>query len=167
MTDEYLNKHVFKPLSERLGIAPGKVPYSARHTYSDKLKAAEGSYYFNNTAEARTLGQTNNLKFSATDKTADGKQYCLAKKADVVGFYKANPEANDGQGTKIAAHRAYLPATSGAKDFIGVDFDSVATAISAVETESETNNVYDLQGRKVMNPAKGLYIVNGKKVVIK
>ncbi len=93
--------------------------------------------------------------------------YVLNNGSNGVGFYKANPEANDGQGTKIAAHRAYLPATSGAKDFIGVDFESVATAISAIETETETNNVYDLQGRKVMNPAKGLYIVNGKKVVIK
>ena len=27
--------------------------------------------------------------------------------------------------------------------------------------------IYDLQGRKVENPTKGLYIVNGKKVVIK
>ena len=93
--------------------------------------------------------------------------YVLNNGSNGVGFYKANPEANDGQGTKIAAHRAYLPATSGAKDFIGVDFDSIATAISAIETETETNNVYDLQGRKVVNPAKGLYIVNGKKVVIK
>ena len=54
MTDEYLNKHVFKPLSERLGIAPGKVPYSARHTYSDKLKAAEGS----DKAKAGLMGHT-------------------------------------------------------------------------------------------------------------
>ena len=93
--------------------------------------------------------------------------YVLNNGSNGVGFYKANPEANGGQGTKIAAHRAYLPATSGAKDFIGIDFESVATAISAIETETETNNVYDLQGRKVTNPAKGLYIVNGKKVVIK
>jgi len=93
--------------------------------------------------------------------------YVLNNGKNGVGFYKANPQANDGKGTKIAAHRAYLPATSGAKDFIGIDFESVATAISAIETETETNNVYDLQGRKVTNPAKGLYIVNGKKVVIK
>lgn len=108
---------------------------------------------------------------SALEGTLEDKYvttgYVLNNGSNGVGFYKANPEANDGKGTKIAAHRAYLPATSGAKDFIGIDFESVATAISAIETETETNNVYDLQGRKVMNPAKGLYIVNGKKVVIK
>lgn len=38
MTHEYYNKHVFKPLMARLGIAAGKVPYCARHTYADKLK---------------------------------------------------------------------------------------------------------------------------------
>ena len=113
-----------------------------------------------------TATATSALKGTLTDIYVT-TGYVLNNGSNGVGFYKANPEANDGQGTKIAAHRAYLPATSGAKDFIGVDFDSVATAISAVETESETNNVYDLQGRKVMNPAKGLYIVNGKKVVIK
>lgn len=41
MSDEYFNKHVFKPLMQRLGIV-GKVPYGARHTYSDKLKHADG-----------------------------------------------------------------------------------------------------------------------------
>lgn len=54
MTDEYLNKHVFKPLSASLGIADGKVPYSARHTYSDKLKNAEGT----NKAKAGLMGHT-------------------------------------------------------------------------------------------------------------
>ena len=35
-------------------------------------------------------------------------------------------------------------------------------------TDEETNNaVYDLMGRKVSNPVKGIYIVNDKKVIIK
>ena len=43
MTDAYFREMVFKPMMQRLGIAEGKVPYCARHTYSDKLKRAEGS----------------------------------------------------------------------------------------------------------------------------
>ena len=40
--------------------------------------------------------------------------------------------------------------------------------ISEVNTENTQDNViYDIQGRRVMNPTKGLYIVNGKKMVIK
>ena len=42
MTDNYFREMVFKPMMARLGIAEGKVPYGARHTFSNKLKAAEG-----------------------------------------------------------------------------------------------------------------------------
>ena len=38
MSHDYYNKHVFQPLMARLGIAEGKTPYCARHTYADKLK---------------------------------------------------------------------------------------------------------------------------------
>jgi len=43
------------------------------------------------------------------------------------------------------------------------------TGISTVKTTVDTKDaaVYDLQGRRVMQPTKGLFIVNGKKVVIK
>ena len=42
MSDAYFRESIFKPMMARLGIAEGKVPYCARHTYSDKLKNAEG-----------------------------------------------------------------------------------------------------------------------------
>jgi len=43
MSDNYFNKYAFRPLADRLGIPKNKVPYSARHTFSDKLKDAEGT----------------------------------------------------------------------------------------------------------------------------
>lgn len=43
MSDNYFNKFCFRPLADRLGIPSNKVPYSARHTFSDKLKDAEGT----------------------------------------------------------------------------------------------------------------------------
>lgn len=43
MSDEYLNKHVFKPLAKSLGIPSNKVPYSARHSFADLLKKADGT----------------------------------------------------------------------------------------------------------------------------
>jgi len=43
MTSNYFNKFVFGPISEQLGIPDNKVPYSARHSFSDKLKDAEGT----------------------------------------------------------------------------------------------------------------------------
>ena len=41
------------------------------------------------------------------------------------------------------------------------------TGISRIENVKENGAVYDLQGRRVENPTKGLYIVNGKKVMVK
>ena len=42
-----------------------------------------------------------------------------------------------------------------------------ATGINAVNSEEiKDNNYYDLSGRRVVQPTKGLFIVNGKKVVI-
>lgn len=43
MTDNYFNKFAFRPLADKLGIPKNKVPYSARHTFSDKLKDADGT----------------------------------------------------------------------------------------------------------------------------
>ena len=48
--------------------------------------------------------------------------------------------------------------------------DEETTGINAVENmkpEVEDNVYYNLNGQRVMNPGKGLYIVNGKKVIIK
>ena len=42
MSDNYLRENTFKPMMARLGIADGKVPYAARHTFSNKLKNAAG-----------------------------------------------------------------------------------------------------------------------------
>ena len=42
------------------------------------------------------------------------------------------------------------------------------TGLKAIGNEPISNSqVFDLQGRMVINPTKGLYIVNGKKVIIK
>jgi integrase len=43
MTDNYFNKFAFRPLANKLKIPANKVPYSARHTFSDKLKKADGT----------------------------------------------------------------------------------------------------------------------------
>jgi len=71
----------------------------------------------------------------------------------------------------INAFRAYLslsadvPTTPGAR--IIVDFgDGETTSISAIDAASETTGkCYDLTGRQVAQPSKGVYVVNGKKVI--
>lgn len=75
-------------------------------------------------------------------------------------------------GTSFVANKAffnldYNPMSNNeAKLIILFDEDNVTTGIT--ETVGKTNSVsYDLQGRKVEHPTTGIYIVNGKKMVIK
>jgi hypothetical protein len=83
-----------------------------------------------------------------------------------VGFYK-NTNA-----FTVGANTAYLPVGFGtgyARSFFSFD-DEETTSVNELKTTNFTNNtneVFDLQGRRVAQPTKGLYIVNGKKVVIK
>ena len=51
-----------------------------------------------------------------------------------------------------------------------IDLDGEATGIKAIDKGQLTidnSTIYDLQGRRIVNPTRGLYIVNGKKVVVK
>lgn len=81
-----------------------------------------------------------------------------------VGFYKYT-------GTTLAPFRAYFTVAeltallAGANGF-SINFDDLTTGVSGVEVQTEsTGSVYDLAGRKVTKATKGLYIINGKKVI--
>ena len=91
--------------------------------------------------------------------------YILAKKGTDVGFYKFDSS----DGIVLDPHKAFLAVPkngdSDAPAFIGF---GDTTGIVNVNRATITNNqYYTLDGRRVENPTKGLYIVNGKKVVIK
>jgi hypothetical protein len=68
----------------------------------------------------------------------------------------------------LAAGKAYLAiAVSGARA-LEMSFEDDVTAIEAVKAQNVENGQYfNLAGQRVANPTKGLYIVNGKKVIIK
>ena len=96
----------------------------------------------------------------ATDAGAGKTNYVLGKKSGVVGFYKAN-------GATVGADKAYLQTTLGSAARIDINFDD-ATAIEAVKAQNvENGQFFNLAGQRVAQPTKGLYIVNGKKVIIK
>ena len=74
-------------------------------------------------------------------------------------------------GGNLKAFRAYIEDTTAESRTLTFDCDdSQVTEISTIANSPKFNTnslIYDLQGRKVMNPTKGMYIVNGKKVVVK
>jgi hypothetical protein len=72
----------------------------------------------------------------------------------------------------IPAGKAYLDTTHA--DVVGapnltLDLNGEVTGISEIKTMRNAENeiFFDLQGRKVAQPAKGLYIQNGRKVILK
>lgn len=71
---------------------------------------------------------------------------------------------------RIKGFRAYFPADSGSgAKSATFSVDGESTGIIGIDGEiiETTGNIYDLQGRKVNKPQHGVYIVNGKKVVVK
>ena len=95
---------------------------------------------------------------------ANTTNYVLSVQNDKVVF--ANIGTNS---ATVPAGRAYLTLTSAAAPWFSLDGDGETTGISEVRgANDEFGNVfYDLSGRRVENPTKGVYIVKGRKVVIK
>lgn len=77
-----------------------------------------------------------------------------------IGFYPYT-------GDNIAKYKAYVVVNK-AQAAQGLRFSfGTATDIENTLTEGEAKEYYDLSGRRVAQPTKGLYIVNGKKMYIK
>ena len=155
----------------------GKIHWTTAST----LKAGEGVLLEGNqgTYEIPIINSastdTENNDFVAIDtkqsiaQTIDSKtNYILTnKKSDgtigELGFYMVNAS-----GSWCAAGTAYLSTTyspSAARGYFPV-WDETSS-VEGIVNEYENNNVpvFDLQGRRVNNPQKGLYIVNGKKFI--
>ena len=94
--------------------------------------------------------------------TADGSSIYVLYNDEFVKTTKGN----------IKPFRCYLELgaeVAAAEGRLSIVEDNDVTALKLVNSEERIVNseVYDLQGRKVNQPARGLYILNGKKVVIK
>ena len=109
-----------------------------------------------------------NLLVGVTDAagyttTSASDAYALSKSDGMLHPVAAN--------VTIPAGKAYLPASYFASNArsISLVFDDETTGIGAslMNSERVNNEVYNLNGQRVAQPSKGLYIVNGRKVVIK
>ena len=126
-------------------------------------KDGETSITLTETATSITAPASNLLAVSTAGENL-GKVYRLGyKSSDGVGFYTYTT-------TSAPAGIVYINPSSPGHEFLGLDFDEETTGVNEVTNTNLTNNTnefFDLQGRKVAQPTKGLYIVNGRKVIIK
>jgi len=132
------------------------------------VKADEANYTFAYSTDEAADVTGNLLKGTVADKNIEGEAYVLGVVDGEVGLYKA---AMTGTSWKNNANKAYLPASAVANksaEFFGFDWDGT-TGISEVKGENgEVKVIFDLTGRKVETiSAPGIYIVNGKKVLVK
>ena len=100
--------------------------------------------------------------------TFTANDYVLAVKGsgDWKGYF-AFCKTAAGTVVENYANRAYLQLSTSEAN-IRMRFDDDATAIGSIENDADKTPVYyDLMGRRVDNPTKGIYIVNGKKVLVR
>ncbi|MCR5364875.1 MAG: hypothetical protein K6E67_01855 [Prevotella sp.] len=138
---------------------------------NDKVIPAGNAVILKSTSSTITLTPTNAsgtlagnaLRGTTTATAAPTNAYCLSKGTSGVGFYAFT-------GT-IPANRGYLVITSigNAPQYLGFDDNGGTTGVNEMrnQTEKVRGEFFDLQGRRILNPTKGLYIVNGRKVIIK
>ena len=106
----------------------------------------------------------NLLDGTTMDKRQNSNQHCyvLGKDAQgVAGLYKS-------AAAEMQANEAYLalPADVAAEGF-HFTFDEITGIQPLEKTTGAGGECYDLSGRRVLVPAKGVYIINGKKIYIR
>ena len=123
-------------------------------------------YFYQATAATVTkAGENNGLIGTFEDMKAPKRSFVLKDNF----IYYVNSEVT------VGANKAYIDmskitnktTSNEGKAFIFVEDEPEATDINEVDVEETLNGTfYDLSGREVTNPTPGIYIVNGKKVVI-
>jgi len=146
-------------------VADGKVPAETGII----LKGSTGDSIYPESAENVSLTTTNILQNTASAAftvPAGNSYYALATLNGKTALYKIQ------SGVTIPQYKAYLSVTSQqapAAIFFG-DIDGTTTGLGMVSTlaDGQDGDVYDLQGRRMKgNLAKGIYIKNGKKFIVK
>ena len=148
------------------------------------VKAAAGTYKFNYATGEVSAIENNELKGTTVNKNFTDAAYVLGVVDGEVGLYTAannvsTDTTNDGTAEEPAvtyeawknnAFKAYLPKAAGMNAAsYSFRFGEGTTGISEVKGENgEVKAIYDLTGRRVEAiTASGIYVVNGKKVLVK
>jgi hypothetical protein len=163
-----------------------------RHAGTYEIPTTESATY-QNTNYLNATGDYNREVYRShysdyTGEDKDGKiknyyRYIFAKKGDETpGFYKLGTDYSRTKDAttvyyhELAAHKAYLETptdiTPGAGARVALVFSDEAetTGISASlgeKAEKASEHIYNLRGMRVTQPQKGLYIKNGKKMIIR
>lgn len=104
---------------------------------------------------------TNSLEGTQTDiatSSIGGNVFTLASKNGNFGIYRYT-------GEKLNGGKAYLLVNESLAPRIAIAGYGEATGITSIDADEQQAPCYDLQGRRVNPTRKGIYVINGKKVV--
>ncbi|MBR0037247.1 MAG: hypothetical protein IJP70_06360 [Bacteroidales bacterium] len=165
LTDAYIVTGGDNGVLEKTTVKGGTVPANTGLL----LKGSAGTVTIPVVASSSTDVSDNILTgVTAATEIAAGTGWVLMNDAtNGLGFYK------NANAFTVGANTAYIPLAklpepaAGARKYYPL-FEDETTGINAVQDEDVTaNGYYNLQGQRVCQPAKGFYIVNGKKIMIK
>lgn len=104
-----------------------------------------------------------NLLIGVTSNhSADEGDYVLAYISSVGGFFPAEDDL------EIPAGKAYLHiGGSDARSFLPLNYETTGIGALLMNNEKVKKEIFSLSGQRVSQPKKGLYIIGGRKVVVK
>ena len=152
-------------LTAELNVIAAEMPY---FIYNDNDTEVEVSIVVSSEDADNVAYDSEHFKGTLVDKTFTDEDMEAADHYVLTGH---NFVWVKDAGT-LAAGKCWIelvPSSPAHARALSIVFEGETTGISTVKTDADTKDavIYDLQGRRVMQPTKGLFIVNGKKVVIK
>ena len=124
-----------------------------------------GSATINGTPDPAFIGTDSNLDMATATSSDPSNDYWILKSNQFVRTKSGSLDSNKCY-LKLPKTQFSSPSISLSR---GLDLDDETTSIDGISKMEEVrgNVYYDLNGRRVLYPTKGIYIVNGKKIVIK
>lgn len=121
------------------------------------------------TEEVASIDADNKLVASTgTAIDASTQAYVLAKNTDTDNKAVFKVLSSNTEERALAQYKAYLNLTGIQAAKLSISFNDNVTAINnATLAQEKTSSIYDLSGRKSNKLQKGIYIVNGKKIIVK
>lgn len=119
------------------------------------------------TEEVASIDANNKLVASTGNAIdASTQAYVLVKTTDGKAVFKILSSNTDDRA--LAQYKAYLNLTGSLAAKLAISFNDNVTAINnATLAQEKTSSIYDLSGRKSNKLQKSIYIVNGKKIIVK
>jgi len=141
------------------------IKYSAGYQYTiaipegKSVKGISFKGYSNNDTNSCHLAEVNGVQYDA-----DTYSYANRKTLDAPSKYVTHSITLT---QPVSGQLTFTPGGAQACFIITLDVMSGTTGIAQVEKLVTDNFCYTLSGQRVLHPTKGLYIINGKKVIIK